>query len=177
VLRGGNSTAGELVGRCANALGRAATTKSATMGFRCCAGPRNPRENDLALAPRPPLEGSGKPKELAAPLVQLAAQHWGAPWVPTAAWSWHPVANEELVIATGCAGAGQCGVIVGRAPTGRGGQASSLAEMDSALVPGEVVQLGEARHLRMRGLDVRGAFLREFTYSYGRIDKGELRRH
>ena len=37
VLRGGNSEAGEIVGRCSNALARPPSTQSPTMGFRCCA--------------------------------------------------------------------------------------------------------------------------------------------
>ena len=37
-VRGGNAPAGELVGRCANAMGRPAETKAGSVGFRCCAG-------------------------------------------------------------------------------------------------------------------------------------------
>ncbi|HEX7665301.1 MAG TPA: SUMF1/EgtB/PvdO family nonheme iron enzyme, partial [Polyangiaceae bacterium] len=47
VLRGGNARAGELVGRCANGIARKPKTSSVTMGFRCCAGDRNPNEVEL----------------------------------------------------------------------------------------------------------------------------------
>jgi sulfatase modifying factor 1 len=49
VLRGGNALAGELVGRCANALGRSPTTKASTMGFRCCKGEPNGASVELSL--------------------------------------------------------------------------------------------------------------------------------
>ena len=41
VLRGGNAALGELVGRCANARGSPSGSRALTVGFRCCAGPRN----------------------------------------------------------------------------------------------------------------------------------------
>ncbi len=210
VLRGGNSRAGELVGRCANALGRNVTSKSATMGFRCCAGTKNAQENELVVRPVTPLERSMKPKELASDLIPLGTEKWGSAgagaFVPASAWTWHPVANEELVIAAGCAhppdapgkkGA-RCGVIIARVDSGRapseavraasdGGApppslgaplpVATLLEIDSGHVAADVAQFGEARHLRMRGLDTYGTFLREITYAYGRVELGETKRH
>jgi sulfatase modifying factor 1 len=179
VLRGGNARAGELVGRCANAIGRKASTKAATMGFRCCAGSRNPHENDLTVSPGVPLDRSPKPAELAEPYVGMASAKWGEPFVVRQAWSWHPAANEQLVVVTGCArGEGtslRCGVLVGR-PAGPGTAAIEAAAIDSGRDAADVVQFGEPRRLRMRGLDLKGSFLREIVYAYGRVDVGEQRR-
>ncbi len=188
VLRGGNAKAGELVGRCANAIGRNVSKNGATMGFRCCAGTRNASENDLAVRPVTPLERSMKPKEAAADIVPLATKRWGSDgageFVPILTYTWHPVANEELVITSGCAhppdaesakkGA-RCGLLVARA--GAAGSASvALAEVDSGHEFAEVVLFGDGRHLRMRGLDLQGIFVRELTYVYGRVDVGEMKR-
>ena len=41
VARGGNSDAGELVGRCANALAMSPSTRRPDIGVRCCAGEAN----------------------------------------------------------------------------------------------------------------------------------------
>lgn len=169
VLRGGNAVAGELAGRCANALGRAPTTKNASMGFRCCAGPRNEAEVELGVKELPALERSPKPKDLAAPLVDLGQKKWGPAFSPMIAWTWHPVANEELVVATGCGARSHCGIEIARVG-GRGEPAVSLAEIDAGRGPGEVVQFGDAAHLRMRGLELRGAFLKQITYAYGRVE-------
>jgi len=47
VLRGGNAEAGEIVGRCANAIGRPASKRQPSFGFRCCAGDVSPAEVTL----------------------------------------------------------------------------------------------------------------------------------
>ena len=48
VLRGGNAVAGEIRRALRHGLARPPTTKSPTMGFRCCAGPKNDAKVDLA---------------------------------------------------------------------------------------------------------------------------------
>src|SRR5262249_43191029 len=108
VLRGGDAAAGEVGGRCADGIARGAGAEGVTLGFRCCAGPVNEAWVDLRLVQAAPLEKSASPAELAAPLARLAKSAWLAK--PGAsirrAWLWHPVANEELVIAGGCGRAG-----------------------------------------------------------------------
>ena len=185
VLRGGNARAGELVGRCANAIARKSAQKAGIWGLRCCAGARNPQENELVVSALKPLERSVKPKEIAAPLVPVATTKWGSDgagaFVPRQAWTWHPVANEELLIVSGCAqppdssgkkGA-RCGVVIAR--VGRA-EPAILADIDSGHEAADVAQFGEPRHLRMRGLDVQGAFLREISYAYGRVDVAAMKR-
>jgi len=195
VLRGGNALAGELAGRCANALGRPLASKGPTMGFRCCAGPRNPQTNDLVVKPGTPLERSMKPGELGSPFATAAVKKWGtaesSQFAPRQGWTWHPSANEELLIVTGCVrgterdapSAGSpasslaaCGVLVGRAPQLPGAEPVVLASIDSGRDAAEVVLFGDARHLRMRGLDLKGSFLREILYAYGRVDIGPMKR-
>lgn len=182
VLRGGNSVAGEIVGRCANGIGRNVTSKGATMGFRCCMGPRNAAEVTIDIKATIPIERSMKPGELAAPLLSFATKKWGSDsetFTATQAWTWHPASNEELVIVSGCAkGADKtkkppkCGIVVGRvSPT-----AASVAVIDAGRSVGEVVLFGDARHLRMLSVDARSAFVRTITYSYGRIELGEIKR-
>jgi hypothetical protein len=189
VLRGGNSKAGELVGRCANAIGRNVANKGATMGFRCCGGPRNASENELVVRPVTPLERSMKPKEAAADVVGLATKRWGSDgageFVPILTYTWHPVANEELIITSGCAhppdaeaakkGA-RCGLLVARSSSAGKAGGVALADVDSGHEFAEVVLFGDGRHLRMRGLDLQGIFVRELTYVYGRVEVGEMKR-
>ena len=183
VLRGGNAVAGELAGRCANAIGRAATKKENTMGLRCCAGPINLAAVDLAVTPRPPIDRTGRGMELAEKLAPLVKTAWMKPihdGTPSfdRAWVWHPMANEELVIAGGCAFLNEgirCGAVVGRlggagASSDAGGAPKILAEVDTGLDYPTVATLLDARHLRMRGLEPRGSFAHDVTYAYGVVE-------
>jgi hypothetical protein len=212
VLKGGNATAGELAGRCANSLARAPTTKSPSMGFRCCAGARNEAEVELGVKQLPPLERTMKTAELTAPWLPFAQATWGAGTAGGAtggntvgaggatsfafvhAFVWHPVANETLVVASGCAREAprpRCGLLVGRilpsaderglataTDTAAEGGASArvLLHVDTGFEAAEVAEAGEARHLRFKGLDATSAYLRDFHYVYGRIELAEVRR-
>jgi formylglycine-generating enzyme len=190
VLRGGNAVAGELVGRCANALARAPTLKSATMGLRCCAGPKNDARVDLVPRTGPPLERSMKTAELAAPLLPLAQDAWGSispdggpGFVFVHAWTWRPVANEDLLLATGCSAGpapARCALVVGRvteeASEGGPNAVDTLLQMETGSEASEVAEVGDARHLRFKGVDTTSAYLRDFTYAYGRVELGEVKR-
>jgi sulfatase modifying factor 1 len=192
VLRGGNAVAGEIAGRCANALARPPATKSPTMGFRCCAGPKNEAKVDLLLRSGAALERSMKTKEFAAPLLAFAAQTWpasdaGASFDFVHAFTWRPVPNEELVIASGCAKDKphpRCGLVVGRvADAGRDPGVDAavamidvLAHVDTGFEAAEVAEVGDARHMRLKGVDAKSAYLRDFTYSYGRVEMGAIQR-
>jgi hypothetical protein len=189
VLRGGNAVAGELAGRCANGLARPPSTKSPSMGFRCCAGAKNDVKVELSLQTGPALERSMKAGELAAPLLPLGEGAWsplspgGAPFAFVHAFKWRPVPNEELVIASGCAKdipRSRCGIIVGRVPAVESGTAASkvdvLVQVETGLEAAEVAEVGDARHLRFKGNDGKSAYLRDVTYSYGRIEVGPIQR-
>jgi formylglycine-generating enzyme len=191
VLRGGNAVAGELAGRCANGIARPPTTKSPTMGFRCCAGPKNDAKVELTLQTGLPLERSMKTAELAAPLLPMAEAAWsplsgsdaGAPFAFVHAFTWRPVPNEELVVASGCAKDmphPRCGLVVGRILASPDGGAppkpDSLAQIDTGFEAAEVAEVGDARHMRLKGVDAKSAYLRDFTYSYGRVEMGAIQR-
>jgi hypothetical protein len=198
VLKGGNAIAGELAGRCANTLARPPTTKSPSMGFRCCAGPRNDAKVDLPVKVEAPLTRTMKTAELTAPWLPFARATWSlrspnalgaAPFAFVHAFVWHPVGNETLVVASGCARDAprpRCGLLVGRTltdvetPDGGaldgGASARVLMHVDTGYEAAEVAEAGEARHLRFKSLDATSAYLRDFTYAYGRIELAEVRR-
>lgn len=175
VLRGGNATVGELAGRCANGLARAPSKKSATMGLRCCAGPKNEAEVKLKLEGTPGLGPASL--DAITPWSSELATVVSQPIDPKTlrGLHWIPVANEELFVVQGC-GTGMphsCGLVVGRVRNGKRYVASNAVV---GREPGEVARSGDARHLRVRALDVRGTFSREITYVYGKIELGELKR-
>jgi formylglycine-generating enzyme len=174
VLRGGNSVAGELVGRCANAIARAPSKKAATMGLRCCAGTKSAAEVKLDLQGSPGLALTKS--SLATPWLAALEMVAGGPLDPkqTHAWLWIPVANEELVVVTGCATAPRsCGFLVGRP---KAGSTAPLMHLTTGNGPPEITRAGDARHLRIRSLDAHGIFSRDVTYAYGRIDLGDPKR-
>lgn len=122
-LRGGNAASGELVGRCANAMGRPPRVRSGTIGFRCCAGPKNEAEVVLDVKRGRKLEvRESYDKALAALAVEampenakqeVGAERFGIERV----WVWRPIGNEELLVFGGCAGLGKepaCGVLITR---------------------------------------------------------------
>ncbi len=178
VLRGGNSVAGELVGRCANAIARDPAKKAPTMGFRCCSGSKSMAEVRLELIGTPGfgMVPSSTLGHVAS--VALASAIGCAPAdVPSEkahGWAWIPVANEELRVFVGCAdpkgesGPG-CGVGITRGDM-------LLAQISTGTSMPEVARNGSPRHLRVRGLDQRGTFSREVTYIYGRIEVTEPKR-
>jgi hypothetical protein len=178
VLRGGNAVAGELVARCANAIGRPTGKRAPTMGLRCCAGPRNDATVQITLKGTPGFQSVGNPEELHGdwePVLRsaigTAANHFAR------AWKWSPVANEELVMILGCntVGPPTCSLAVGR--TLEGGPAVIAAEdVGHASALPDVARIGDARHLRIRGLDPNGTFGRDITYVYGRVEIGRISR-
>jgi formylglycine-generating enzyme required for sulfatase activity len=184
VLRGGNSVAGELVGRCSNAIARSPSKKSPTMGLRCCAGTKNPAEVKVDVQGTPGLAiASAATASLWATVIAKAADG-GSPRAidPKSlhAWSWIPVANEELVVAMGCTEAPKsCAFVVVRpGAAGDGGVAPGevLGTVATGKELSELARNGDARHLRMRSLDQRGVYSRDVTYAYGRVDLAEAKR-
>src|SRR5579883_3098951 len=117
VLRGGNAAAGEIAGRCANALGRAPSTQSPTMGFRCGAGPRNEARVDLSVKWGSPLSKIENVQDLPPGVLALDCPSPlvdGSPCVYPRAWVWHPTGNVEIFLRNGCTGSGlglRCGIV------------------------------------------------------------------
>lgn len=178
VLRGGNAVAGELVGRCANAIGRPMGKRSPTMGLRCCAGAKNEATVQLAVKGIPGFQSVARPEDLHdvwEPVLRTAmgtaANHFAR------AWKWSPVPNEELVMILGCnkVGAPTCSLAVGRLEGDRATLLGS-ADVGHASPQPDVARVGDARHLRIRGLDPAGTFGRDITYVYGRVELGTMNR-
>jgi hypothetical protein len=177
VLRGGNSTAGEIVGRCANALGRPPSTASATMGFRCCAGPRNEAKVELAVKVGQPLSKIENVAELPQSVLDLdcpSPVDAGACVYPRA-WIWRPSGNVEIYLRSGCTGSGlglRCGIV---AVTLLDEKVHVLARFAVGReIPEVVLVAGEGKNARARGGDPRGPVFREMVYSYGKVDvKGQ----
>lgn len=178
VLRGGNAEAGEIVGRCANAIGRPASKKHPTFGFRCCAGERNDAE--VVLDPHTTgktLTMLVKPEERAAKLVPLLDKgQWGgdvAQLEVDRAWLWQPVPNEDLVVFGGCTPEGisrKCGFVVGRTP--EGGEARVVAQLAFPRAMPEMKTSGDPLRIRAIAVDIKGRYFIEFSYSYGKVSVG-----
>jgi formylglycine-generating enzyme required for sulfatase activity len=186
VARGGNSDAGELVGRCANALAAPVASKRSDISVRCCAGEANtaevklsvvrgktfePRLLDPALAER--LAGAVREKGLPEP-------QGDEPFRIDRIWSWHPVGNEELVVAAGCSRRSPhlaCGVGVFRErgdPAEGGGAMPVLVGFASSGWWMAVVKThNQERDLWVYGGDGNWSFRRRIAYVWGRIALGD----
>jgi sulfatase modifying factor 1 len=181
VARGGNDTLGELVTRCAFARSFAPSERAATVGFRCCAGPRNDAEVELAVKKgvvfeQPAVWSHGSP-----PLDALGGVACGPPNAPrpcsyARAWTWRPAPNVELAVSGGCVGVdphARCAVAVSRAV---GDRVDTLAQVDTGLVIPEVVLVESADHrIRVRGANAHGYYFHEVVFSYGRVDVRSVR--
>lgn len=178
-VRGGNGREGKLVARCANGRGVRETSAPKDVGVRCCAGEKNEFEVVLHVAKGDPLRL--RPRDPRGPaLAKLAADlssgTKGEDFEVERVWVWHPLGNEELLLAGGCAGPparGRCGVIVARQRF----EAFSLV----AFVPSEALtpivgESDEARHIFVYGGDREGAFRKRVSYDWGTVAEGSKER-
>jgi sulfatase modifying factor 1 len=183
-VRGGNSLNGELTGRCANAEPKPPNVSSASIGFRCCAGPANAANYLLDVRRGNKLEAKGVvDKQLArtflAALPADAAAHlrrYGHPRVEMF-WIWRPVFNEELHVARICAGLGKqpaCGLLFVRL-----GLAAPdlLGFAESGTVPGSLHIEQNPREVWILAGDDPGPFKRWVGYAWGQISIGPIERH
>lgn len=180
VLRGGNAQAGEIVGRCANAIGRPVSKKQPTFGFRCCAGEKNAAEVSLEQhSIGKTIQLLQKPEERAAPfLSRVEAGPWGGDvshLEVDRAWTWQPVANEDLLVFGACTPEGparKCGFVVGRTSAIDG----SPQVLGQALFPRAMPEMktsGEPAKIHARAMDFKGPYYVEFSYSYGKVSVSE----
>jgi formylglycine-generating enzyme required for sulfatase activity len=195
-VRGGNGFAGELIGRCANAEARAPDTRSASVGFRCCAGPENEAQVVLDVRRGPRLETRGVvPDELERALLgslpddaETHLRRFGLPRVEMF-YIWRPIANEELYVARVCAGLGKqpaCGMLFARMGLGA---PERLGFASTGFIPGTLHierDAGELLSTQPGGFQPRiwvlggddpGPFKRKVVYQYGKIHIGEIERH
>jgi sulfatase-modifying factor enzyme 1 len=182
-VRGGNGSAGEVVGRCANAVARPADVSAASIGFRCCAGGGNAPEVELAVRHPRKLEARDRldaalvpellkvlPDESHAALLRHGAIE------PDRMWSWWPAGNDELTILSVCAGTGRralCGLLVTRVVLGK---PTVLAWADGGTWQPMLRAENDPRDLWLLGGDDPGAFRRRLSYQWGRVSVGKRER-
>jgi sulfatase modifying factor 1 len=178
-VRGGNSTAGELVGRCANGAGRAPNRPGEAVGFRCCAGEVNDASVELKIVRGTKLEARESVDRALADkirpaLLELAKADLGdrSDIRLDRQWLWRPIGNEELVVLGGCAGLARepaCGVLVVRVHLDR---PQVLAWGSSGhWVPMVHVDV-DPRDLWLFGGDALGSFRCLVSYDWGRVSVG-----
>jgi hypothetical protein len=183
-VRGGNSQNAELTARCANAEPRLPSASSASIGFRCCAGPANTAEVVLDVRRGPKLEAKGVvEKELARTFLgalpreaEERLRRFGEPRVEMF-WIWRPIANEDLHVARICAGLGKqpsCGLLFVRLGVGA---PDLLGWAESGFVPGSLHIEQNAREVWLLGGDDPGPFKRFIVYTWGKITIGPVERH
>ena len=180
-LRGGDAEAGEVVSRCANAIGRRPTEARRDYGFRCCSGDANLAEVTLdivrgeslrAISPDEAMQralADSPPKGL---VDALAAGGGGAFKVLTT-WRWRPIGNEELLLQSGCAHPGQhavCGIAVGRP---KAGKLESLGFVSSSWWLPTLHEDTDPRDLWVFGGDELGGYRRKLQYAWGRVIIGD----
>jgi hypothetical protein len=185
-VRGGNSSNGELSGRCANAMPRPQDVGSSEVGFRCCKGEVNEASVRLRTVAGKTFEPRARPDaELRAQLLESlppdVREVFAAPdalsFSFNGAWDWRPMGNVPLLIATGCDGVRpnqRCGALVAElvpAP-------QLLGWFWVGIFP-PVVRLSkwDPKKLWISGGDRRSTFRQALHYEWGRIRAGELVRN
>jgi hypothetical protein len=193
-LKGGNGSHGELVGRCAHVASRKPQEKANHVGFRCCLGPRNSAEVKLVVERGAPLRY--RPDDAAHRLLfeqaihRLEAAGEGTTSDPNATnegpvpklfvveriWLWHPLGNEELWLAGGCAPdprAKRCGIFIGRIEAG---VLTLLRFVSSGRWQPTLSESAEARGVHIYGGDDVGAFRKLVSWDWGRVAIAERER-
>lgn len=182
-IRGGNSVNGELVGRCANGAARAADDKLGSLGFRCCAGPKNESEVVLEVTRGEKLDAKEAPsKALASELMALLPEEAkteigaGASFRFEREWIWRPIGNEELHVLGGCSGLAvkpACGVVVARVTLVK---PKVLAWVSTGHWAATLHMDADPRDLWLFGGDELGQFRRLVGYVWGKVSVGPKER-
>lgn len=182
-VRGGNAPAGELVGRCANTIGRAPDSRSPSIGFRCCVGPEVVPEVELVirharkLEARERLDAALTPKllEVLPEDAKRDLRRHGNP-EPDKMWTWWPLGNDELALLSVCAGTGRkaaCGVLIARVVLGK---PAALAWAEGGTWQPMLRAENDPRDIWLLGGDDPGAFRRKISYVWGRVGVGPRER-
>lgn len=179
-VRGGNSSNGELVGRCANAMPRPPDMASSEVGFRCCKGVVNEASVRLLVATgktfeqRPKLEPELRAQLIESLPPEVRDASSGDALSFNGAWDWRPLGNVPLLVATACDGGRRCGALV-----------AELAPAPQLLgwfpvgifPPGARVSKWDPKKLWITGGDRKGMFRQALHYEWGRVRAGELVRN
>lgn len=180
-LRGGNGAAGDVVGRCANAIGRRPDEAGADFGFRCCQGDRNLAEvtvnivrgDKIRFVPVPDPAWTEAIK--AQPPPELVKKLAGneSPFVVRQGWRWAPIGNEQLVLISGCASSrphSECGMAIYRV---RGAKLEPMSYLSTAWWVPMLHEDDDPRDLWIFGGDHMGAFRKKLEYAFGRVIIGD----
>ena len=183
VVRGGNGPAGELVGRCANAAGRAPDVRSAEIGFRCCAGSHTAPEVELVILHPRKLEARERlDKDLARRVLDVLPDETRADLAGYGAleadrmWSWWPMGNDELLMMSICSGRGKrqaCGVAVARVILGK---PTVLAWAEGGSWKPMLDAENDPRDVWLLGGDDPGSLRRKISYVWGKVTVGPRER-
>jgi sulfatase modifying factor 1 len=183
-LRGGNGDAGDVVGRCANAVPRAGNGASPTVGFRCCSGELNEArvtiasDRGRALETRPPVDTAvlRRLEAIVPEEVDGALEGFGD-WHPAALWDWRPISNTRFLVGSGCAGsarAQRCGVLVAEVVSE---QPQFMAWVWSGIWPATVRLATDSRSkLWVYGGDRTSQLRQAVWFEAGRLRLGEVQR-
>src|SRR5215471_20171818 len=183
VARGGSSDVGELSARCANALPLPVKLRRPDVGTRCCAGEINEAEIKLAVTRGKALEAHPRDPALTAALSRIvhdrAPVDAGAeqPFQAERVYLWHPVGNEELVLASGCvkkSPRSTCGVGVFRVRSDDA-DPNFLGFAPSGMWLA-AVKTERGHDLWVYGGDGRVNFRRRVAYVWGRVAVGDPER-
>jgi hypothetical protein len=175
-VRGGNGTAGEAVGRCANGKGVEGSTRSGSIGFRCCAGDKNSAEVSLLVQKVRHLEPVGRlERKLEARVSALINDEMRAAFGKRKArldrgWIWRPVANDAIYVVTVCAGMPArpaCGILLARDELER---AAFVGWVSSGRAVPKLEMHYDPRDLYLFGADAEGRYRRVIAYAYGRVN-------
>ena len=182
VVRGGNDTAGDVVGRCANAEPRSPDTRSSTIGLRCCAGPVNEVEIQMrvdrgaavtaVLSPDAGLLRRMLDHLPSEANEELGDRSYSAVW----GFLWRPIGNERLVAIAMCArsrGLQHCAVIVGRDTPGL---PTVLAAAGTGFFPSKLYPDESPQYVWLLGTDSNGPFRRLLHYNWGHVEVGPRER-
>ncbi len=181
-VRGGNDTAGELFGRCANAEPRAAESKSSTTGFRCCMGPTNDLEIAIsvargeAMSSASPVDVQMLQRRLAHAPPEVTTELKELKWHGIAAYTWRPLGNERLTALSVCAKQARpqaCGVLIGRDTPG---EPMVLGFAGTGYFPSKLYVDVVPEDVWVLGTDASGAFRRLIQYNWGAITIGPKQR-
>jgi hypothetical protein len=167
----------------------APSSRRSDLGVRCCAGEANGAEVKLAVARGKTLEVLVVDRARASNLAE-AVREKAPPDLPNdqpfridRIWNWHPVGNEELVVAAGCSKRAPhlaCGVGVFR-ERGEGSDAGVAALVlvgfaSSGWWKAVVKTDQHDRDLWVYGGDGTASFRRRVAYVWGRIALGDAER-
>jgi len=184
VIKGGNGTPGQVVGRCANLEKAERKERSGVIGFRCCSGgegsvkveleykfgpglvPRVKFDEDLEAAMFKALPSEAESKMRRAGRIRRER-----------VWLWHPVANEEIHLMALCGRNAvplprpECGLLAARVAPG---SVETLAWISSGEWVANLHHPGAMTHLLLLGGDRRGGFKQPLTYRYGDVTVGDV---